>query len=436
MKNNNEFAPAGWYPDTEGNLRYWDGATWLNIPVPPENKSSKDKQKYSASSKSRKPVDVIEPLTLGEDFKLNLGTSIFVGKYQDLFDWPLTDNAVIEFCEMIIEDSDIRNQIGLVDTDSTSWGNPRLDPTHLNTYLWALGGVLFADYFDVGHEFKSSKETSSLEWNRFRQSFREIQRTGFSSPSYIDDEIAPVDFYVNQISRDGREITLTRDSFFVLLKELSKCTSSTQVKSFLSFFQEEIEQKEFLDESVIKYIATEIVFSLPEITEFSLESVTKAISEISSREQEFDWEEPAELPWLIEHNREISKRITFNPWPCHSDSRGLWNDDPDPQYVIDRLEKTVPLETTPSIEQMIAALSSLNFMNDNISSMIPEKLTEFIEQNGLVIDACSEVMEEQWAINEEYSLPMKSDFKMNENDKLAKHVKQIWDSYSSIIREV
>lgn len=434
-KENNNNAPAGWYPDLEGNLRYWDGTTWLNIPLPPGNDETAEKKKSPKSNSKNNLTQDKQSLILGEDFNLGLGTSIFVGEYQNLFEWPLTDSAVIDFCEMIIEDSDIRNLIGLVDTDSTSWGNPRLDPTHLNSYLWALGGVLFADYFDVRDIFKSSKESSSLDWNQFRRSFREIQREGFSSPSYIDSDKAPVDFYINSISSNNQEITLGRDCFFVFVEELTKCTSSNGVKNFLSFFQEEIDQKELLDESVIKFLATEIVFSLPGITEFSLESVIATISAIKSGDEQFDWEEPSELPWLIEHNREISKKITYNPWPCHSDSRGLWNDDPGPQYAIDRLERTLPEKSLPSIEQMVATLSSLNLMSDEISSEIPAKLNTFIEEKQATIDDCSAAMEDEWAINEEYSLPIKGEFKLSQNNKLAKEVKKIWGEYTSIIRE-
>jgi hypothetical protein len=136
-KENIDSAPAGWYPDPEGNLRYWDGTTWLNIPLPPGNDGTAENEKSSKSNRKEDTTQDKQSLILGEDFNLGLGTSIFVGEYQNLFKWPLTDSAVIDFCEMIIEDSNIRNQIGLVDTDSTSWGNPRLDPTHLNSYLWA-----------------------------------------------------------------------------------------------------------------------------------------------------------------------------------------------------------------------------------------------------------------------------------------------------------
>jgi hypothetical protein len=434
-KENIDSAPAGWYPDPEGNLRYWDGTTWLNIPLPPGNDGTAENEKSSKSNRKEDTTQDKQSLILGEDFNLGLGTSIFVGEYQNLFKWPLTDSAVIDFCEMIIEDSNIRNQIGLVDTDSTSWGNPRLDPTHLNSYLWALGGVLFADYFDVSDIFTSSKESSSLDWNQFRQSFREIQREGFSSPSYIDFDKAPVDFYINSISSSNQEITLGGDCFLVLVEELSKCTSSNGVENFLSFFQEEVDQKELLDESVIKFLSTEIVISLPGITEFSLESVIETISAIKLGDEQFDWEEPSELPWLIEHNREISKKITYNPWPCHSDSRGLWNDDPGPQYAIDRLEKTLPEKSMPTMEQMVATLSSLNLISDEISTEIPANLNTFIEDNQTTINDCSDAMEDQWAINEEYSLPMKSEFKVSGTNKLAKEVKKIWGEYTSIIRE-
>lgn len=33
-------ADAGWYPDHEGRMRYWDGSSWLNIPSPPQSEDA------------------------------------------------------------------------------------------------------------------------------------------------------------------------------------------------------------------------------------------------------------------------------------------------------------------------------------------------------------------------------------------------------------
>lgn len=30
-----QLPPAGWYPDPQGNQRYWDGARWTAMPAPP-----------------------------------------------------------------------------------------------------------------------------------------------------------------------------------------------------------------------------------------------------------------------------------------------------------------------------------------------------------------------------------------------------------------
>ena len=43
-------APAGWYPIPEKNdLGYWDGEKWLDIPLPPKQKISENKNKPTSS---------------------------------------------------------------------------------------------------------------------------------------------------------------------------------------------------------------------------------------------------------------------------------------------------------------------------------------------------------------------------------------------------
>lgn len=422
MKNNDDgHAPSGWYPDPEGNLRYWDGNTWLNIPAPPS---------FIPDNKKTEAL-----LKLGENFRINVGMSIFVGYYQDLFDWPLTDNAVSDFCKLIIDDSDISNRLGLIDCDTTFYGNPRIDPSHLKSYLWALSGVVFADYLEAGIDMEASRENFNLDWNAFRKLFRKVQRESFESPSYLDDEKAPVDIFINSISIEGQEYKPTRDATVQLLKALRKANSHESVRSFLEYFNEEILAGDFLDESLVEFLWTEIVFSLTDVSGLETETLVNRITQLAAGGDGFDWDQPEQLPQLIEHNREINNRLTYNPWPWTSDSRGLWNDDTDAFYVVKRLEQTQPINVNPSVEQQVAALSSLAYLDDSFSSLISESLQQFVEEHNELIDECFDELSEQWGLNEEYSLPELGAIKISEKSAIAKKTKKVWPEYLRIIRE-
>lgn len=420
-KKDENLAPAGWYPDTAGNLRYWNGSEWLNIPAPPNDNAEKGDSNHK--------------LILGTDFRIEVGMSIFVGELNEDLDWPMSGDSVTAFCDVILKDSDFSKNICLKNTNSSQYGNPRIDPSHLNSYLWALGGVLFADYFEMGIEYKASAKNSKLDWNSFRKEFRNAQRKVFSSPSFVDNEYAPVDFFVNNLSWGDEDVWPQRELVDQLCDVLEKCSSNPQIQDFLSYFIEEIQQKDTLDEALIKFLWTEIVFSLPKLTGFDQESILAAINTDKSGQLEFEWSEPEQLPWLIEHNREISKKISYNPWPWTSMSQGLWNDDTDSFYAVERLESSQPLEKNPTAEQKIAALSSLSLFGDENESVVPEALNLFIEDNSDLIDVCFEVLEDEWTENENYSLPDKDVFVVSKKNSLIKRVEKVWPEYVGIIRE-